>query len=103
MSVLIQGMEMPTSCEKCPFLDYEEGFCLASGIKGKRGWYESVLCPGSIKDGRHSDCPLIPIPPHGRLIDADAMCDGLVLNNPVVIYAECMPTIIPADPQKEET
>ena len=72
MSVLIKGMEMPTSCYKCPFLDYEEGFCFASGVKHKSGWYESILRPGEIKDGRHKDCPIVPVPPHGRLIDADA-------------------------------
>ena len=72
MSVLIKGMEMPPDCEKCPFFDYEEGFCFASGIKGKSGWYEYVLRLGGIKDGRHDDCPLVEIPPHGRLIDADA-------------------------------
>jgi hypothetical protein len=66
-------MEMPTSCEKCPFLDYEEGFCFASGVKHESGWYESTLCPGGIKDGRHDDCPLVSIPSHGRLIDADAL------------------------------
>lgn len=78
MSVLIKGMEMPPDCEKCPFFDYEEGFCFASGIKGKSGWYEYVLRLGGIKDGRHDDCPLVPVPPHGRLIDADALeaqCD----------------------------
>ena len=67
--IYIPGMEMPTNCEKCPLLDYEEGFCLASGVKGKSGWYESVLCPGSIKDGRHEDCPLIEVPDHYDLID----------------------------------
>ena len=73
MSILIKGMEMPTNCEKCPFLDYEEGFCFASGVKHKSGWYESTLCPGGIKDGRHEECPLIEIPPHGDLIDRDAL------------------------------
>lgn len=73
MGVYIKNMEMPTSCEKCPFLDYEEGFCFASGVKGKNGWYEFTLCPCGIKGGRHDDCPLVPVPPHGRLIDADAL------------------------------
>lgn len=58
MSVLIKGMDMPTSCDKCPFLDYEEGFCFASGVKGESGWYEFALCPGGIKGGRHDDCPI---------------------------------------------
>lgn len=73
MSILIKGMAMPTNCYKCPFLDYEEGFCFASGVKHESGWYESTLCPGVIKDKRHEECPLVPVPPHGRLIDADAL------------------------------
>ncbi len=71
MGVYIKGMEMQTSRDKCPFLDYEEGFCLASGVKHESGWYESTLCPVGIKDGRPSDCLLVPVPKHGRLIDAD--------------------------------
>ena len=108
MSILIKGMEMPTSCQKCPFLDYEEGFCFASGAKGKSGWYEFTLRPGEIKDRRHDDCPLIPVPPHGRLIDADA---AVVNRNAEMnwVYdlsdlpdylADC-PTIIPASEESE--
>jgi hypothetical protein len=82
MSILIKGMEMPTSCEKCPFLDYEEGFCFASGVKHESGWYESTLCPGGIKDGRHDECPLVPVPPHGRLIDGDLL-PWILANKPV--------------------
>lgn len=73
MSVLINGMEMPTSCYECPFLDYEQGFCFASAVKIESGWFEPVLCPGEIKGGRHDECPLVPVPKHGRLIDADAL------------------------------
>lgn len=78
MGIYINGMEMPTSCQKCPFLDYEEGFCFASGTKGKSGWYEFTLRPGEIKDGIHDDCPLVNVPPHGRLIDADALIDAII-------------------------
>ena len=54
--ILIKRMEMPKSCEDCML----ESYC---GL-----W---VL----LKDrpSRHPDCPLVPIPPHGRLIDADAL------------------------------
>ena len=103
MSVYIRGLEMPTNCEKCPFLDYEEGFCLASGVKGKSGWYESVLCPGSIKDSRHEDCPLIPVPDHGRLIDADVLMSGVDdCDDVMFVWAITdAPTIIPADKEGE--
>ena len=74
MTILIKGMEMPENCEKCPFLDYEEGFCFASGEKIKSGWYVSTLYSGSpeFNTMRNPKCPLIEVPtPHGRLIDAD--------------------------------
>jgi len=65
MSVLIKGMEMPTSCLRCgfyrrvaPVYDY---CCISSAIP-----------KGYVPD----DCPLVPVPDHGRLIDADSLrCD----------------------------
>lgn len=45
----------------------------------------------------------IEVLPHGRLIDADALCEGLVSNHPVVIHVKNADTIIPADPEKEDT
>ena len=109
MSVLIKGMEMPISCYKCPFLDYEEGFCFASGVKHKSGWYELILRPGEIKDGRHEDCPIVLVPPHGRLIDADAIdwVEGRdEQDRPVYLLLKMqiddIPTIIEAEPYKEK-
>lgn len=65
MSILIKGMEMPRSCDGCNFCDYEQGCCLVFG-EGERG-------TGGEKDGRMEWCPLVEIPPHGRLIDADEL------------------------------
>lgn len=45
----------------------------------------------------------IELPPHGRLGDLDALCEGRVSNDPVVIHAKTADTIIPADPEKEDT
>ena len=61
MSVLIKGMEMPKNCKDCPFSDHE-AWCLIPG-----SWRERYYCPD---DERSNDCPLVEIPPHGRLIDA---------------------------------
>lgn len=68
MEVYIKGMEMPESCYYCPFAD---------GVwqKNKRCLINGKEMP---RDGRnvqqnHLTCPLIPVPPHGRLIDADAL------------------------------
>jgi len=63
MGVYIKGMKMPTKCIICPLEMY--GYCLAND---KKNVGKSVV--DFVKD---EDCPLIPIPPHGRLIDADAL------------------------------
>lgn len=87
MSVLIRGMEMPKNCTGCPIccgLPYQQ-----RDVKGRR-----------------PDCPLIELPPHGRLIaektiteiryhDADGyhivngeqLCE-LEIDAPTVIEAE---------------
>ena len=74
MSVYIKGMEMPIDCYGCllssEFNLYEEdGYCV-SGM-------ECPLLNQVIDDDskRLPDCPLIPVPDHGRLVDADAMQD----------------------------
>ena len=64
MSVLIRGMEMPKHCGEC-------------GIEWCEKWKRLIIAGMSIAKSRPSDCPLLPIPPHGDLIDRDAlMKDG---------------------------
>ena len=86
MGVYIKGMEMPKDCIKCPFCRFEDGYwkCLVDGSHADFGG----TC-------RPSLCPLVPVPSHGRLIDADALCEGRVKNDNVVICAKCAPTVIP--------
>ena len=93
MGIYIKGMEMPKSCILCD-LSHEDGWCPAKQDYIDRYSFET--------------CPLVPIPPHGRLIDAD----GLMREMPNVILEdgedrrtfysviERQPTVIPAD--KEE-
>lgn len=70
MSILITGMHKPKSCEECPFKDYEQGFCFASA--GEDGNF--LLCTSEVdKNEIHPNCPIIEIPKHGRLIDADTL------------------------------
>lgn len=101
MSVLIRGIEMPTSCSRCPMLegDRMDGLCHTASkwLDDDEYWTWYVYPEGDMDDSKPCNCPLVLVPSHGRLIDADAMCDGLALYNPIVIYAECMPTIIPAE------
>lgn len=57
--VYIKGMEMPTSCAKCRL--FGEYGCPFVGPVGY------ALTEGR----RNEDCPLIPVPDHGDLIDRD--------------------------------
>ena len=68
MSILIKGMEMPKCCNDCRFAWIDTG----------HHWYCEANKPWGldITDhvmSKHPDCPLIEVPKHGRLIDADAL------------------------------
>lgn len=67
MSVLIEGMEMPKNCDECPCYYETEG--------AWRNECQVLREECAISEGRPSWCPLVEIPPHGRLIDADALED----------------------------
>ena len=71
MSVLIRGMEMPTRC----------GECLLAKLSPTG---ESLICNYMLSrvpwDERPFDCPLVPVPPHGDLIDRDALIKDGWLN-----------------------
>ena len=60
MSVIVTGMEMPKNCKECAL--YIEGACYAKGYRD----YRSIM-----DTAKPDDCPLIELPPHGRLIDVD--------------------------------
>ncbi len=99
MGVYIKGMEMPQNCFECVCYNGEWSVCRAL-VKAVR-----IL-------QRPEDCPLIPVPPHGRLIDADEIAnhkfiavdgpdDGSIYragwNNAIEAIMEYAPTIIPAE------
>ena len=85
MGVYIKGMKMPKTCDDC-FLPLQ-------------------YCPYAMKP--NGECPLVPVPPHGRLIDADVLkelydlgeeFDYCHVNLPVIRQnIDDMPTIIPAE------
>ena len=64
MSILIKGMEMPKNCKECGL--YIEGACYAKGYRD----YRSIM-----DTAKPDDCPLIELPPHGRLIDIKSVED----------------------------
>ena len=102
MNIIIKGMEMPKSCWVCNFCRHfdepNQGFfCL---ILEEKVDYESssLYTKGS--------CPLVPVPKHGRLIDADAayeqflnLMDTQGAINPCQLGTILVdaPTIIPAE------
>ena len=63
MGVYIKGMEMPTSCGECYV-----GFCKQIGCELSIGFDD-------YKISRHPNCPLVPVPKHGRLVDADVLTE----------------------------
>ena len=95
--VYIPGMEMPTSCSEC-----------VAGFGGGCHFgtsYDEYMCP---KNGRASWCPLVFVPDHGRLIDADALLaenyegdanPGWIKSAAIITpqLVSNLPTIIPAD------
>lgn len=107
MSVLIKDMEIPSECEYCGLCRYyrENGnvWCNATNRLLKQNWKNPDWTHLDVK--RPDWCPLVEIPLHGRLVDADALIalvndstilgDGfkqafcaLVTGEPTVIEAE---------------
>ena len=96
MSILIKGMEMPKNCIDCPCY-YPE-------------YYECNIVhncnPISHNDPIPQYCPLIEVPKHGRLIDADDIesitvkFEKIPLNNDWVLSSIDAPTIIESEGEK---
>lgn len=62
MSVVIKGLDIPATCDACPFCDYEEAHCLAGGDRATDATRYTQ---------RMEWCPMGELPAkHGRLIDA---------------------------------
>lgn len=90
--IYIPNMERPKSCHECPLVDTLMT-CPCMKMPGNDFW-DSVL----LEFARHECCPLIPVPPHGRLIDADALIKAKSVNNIAILMDIAdAPTIIPAD------
>ena len=100
MSVLIKGMEMPKNCGDCPIGD---ALCCSLMPKVPASWKEYTIAVRTNR--RHSDCPLVPVPPHGRLIDADelsrAALENFFFNFVPRWMVKDAPTVIPADKNGE--
>lgn len=62
MSMLIKGMEMPTSCENCELAKHFDG-------------YNENDCPFNAFS--FYDCPIVALPDHGDLIERDALKEDM--------------------------
>ena len=69
MSILIKGMEMPKDCPYCSLAhwNFKNEFTGCEIVKKYFSTEELYA------EGRPEFCPLVPVPPHGRLIDADVL------------------------------
>lgn len=98
MSVYIKGMEMPKE-------GFVEVLIRADGTVQQTG--QSRRIDGSDYYTPYiGETPIvysaISVPPHGRLIDADTLCEGRVSNDNVVICVKAAPTIIPAEEVQDD-
>lgn len=77
MSILIKGMEMPKSCSACPMCDRMDWLCHATRrwLDDDEYWTWYVYPEGDTDDSKPCNCPLVEVPPHGDLIDVDALLD----------------------------
>ena len=76
--ILIKGMKMPKSCDKCPCIDKETNPSFTvCGVNKKIIPFEWSRKPDvfEVIHPKPKHCPLIEVPKHGRLIDADALED----------------------------
>lgn len=64
--ILIKNMEMPKNCGCCPLEVGGRFTFTCMRMIGKEFSYE-------LAEQRQEDCPLIEVPPHGRLGDLDIM------------------------------
>lgn len=114
MSILIKGMEMPPRCGRCDMR-------IPAFDDGTFDHYECCITAAIIDNlgEKMEDCPLVPVPPHGRLIDAAALM-GVIRAHDYPLKAHFnstdngmftigiqqavdeAPTIIPADHEEEE-
>lgn len=80
MSILIK-MEMPKRCADCPFIGW--AIRVQKEISQLEDYASCKVARREISEDvdteRPSWCPLIELPPHGRLIDADALKEDEIM------------------------
>lgn len=72
MGIYIKGMEMPKCCGDCWALEGYSDYPVCLITQEQRGYDFPV------RDRRMEKCPLIEVPPHGRLIDERWLIDAMI-------------------------
>ena len=68
MSVIVKGMTFPKCCAECDFESHDEYECIHECPLIYKGYTNKTRM-----FARLDECPLIELPSHGRLIDADKL------------------------------
>ena len=121
--LLIKGMDMPKNCEKCLYSSWSNFYQIyvCNAIRRDEPVLfdkKQVKSTNTVRSGRADNCPLIPVPPHGRLIDADELairvksqiqssfCNQhnatLVFAQGLKLFVENAPTVIEASEDGEQ-
>ena len=107
MSEVLIRMKMPKCCEECRFFAWKRGVGQHCAVDD-RITFHATLDGFDVGYERNGDCPLVPVPPHGRLIDADALDKQIYNDIPLKVFGNIArmaemrnivfnaPTIIPA-------
>lgn len=107
MSVIINGIDMPKSCYDCPMC-YDLMECVVGSPYIGFSRKELKAEPFDFCNERHPRCPLVPVPPHGDLIERKVvnltdfeivLCDGDYKEGLKMLLekAASAPVIIPAE------
>ena len=96
MSVIVKNMKMPKNCGECPFI------FSSWGIEYYCHLAESSTSAEYVGREKMTNCPLIELPPHGRLIDADKLANETfygATSAPYITYWKFVnaPTVIEAE------
>ena len=114
MGIYIKGMHVPKSCWECP-CDYGEFMDCICGL--------TEQSTREFRGERRDDCPLVEVPPHGQLTDADGVISPMEktfenfdeifkgfpeperkfvkgIQNGFIKYIKDQPTVIPAEEEQ---
>ena len=120
MSILIKGMEMPENCDKCIYSawsNFYQIYVCNAVRKNEPVLFDKkqVKSTDTVRSNRADNCPLIPVPEHGRLGDLDALVDWLKLSygtsipivrgllfSSIIKEIQEYPSVIPAEQKSKE-